>query len=69
MEPWFSGEALPGCGVSVGFFLIIIIIILNNLTNNLTDVAFYLHLSVVNDQSFTMFDGSHMQASPSLDVM
>ncbi len=35
-------------------------------SNCLTDVAF-LHLSIVNDQSFKMFDGYHMQTSSSLD--
>lgn len=35
-------------------------------SNCLTNVAF-LHLSIVNDQSFKMFDGYHMQTSPSLD--
>lgn len=51
MEPWFYGEALPGCG---GIFK-------NKIPNSLTDVASLFDLSVVNDQSFKMFVGSHMQ--------
>lgn len=46
--------------ILVGFFFLILF------SNCLTDVAF-LHLSIVNDQSFKMFDGYHMQTSSSLD--
>lgn len=58
MEPWFCGEELPFRRVGEGFVLF--------MSDWLTDVAF-LHLSIVNDQSFNMLDGHRMQTSSSLD--
>lgn len=58
VEPWFYGEALPGRRVREWAFLFF---------SDRWSLFSVLHLSLVNDQSFKMFDRYHMQTSSSLD--